>query len=394
MTKRKRRSVSRTPRSSKPRPKPRARTKRRGVPKAKPRPKAKPKRRPVARPKSKRPTSRKGRVGGAQTSSRRVAQPRPRTIKRSISRSPKRPAKRETPQRPAPIVKTPYPATWFLKDYQTGASRRGQLAYLRKTIQQLRSVYRGFTARDGFDARYPQNWSAKQHTQVMEYGARLHALMSAQHLIVRPRNKAEEKALRIHTQQHVARQKAFVIHTSDPLKARVHYSTQPSRLMPFFAPPIGGGLRVEMVREHQDGKLVLVDRDYLFQEMLGFQPYTWGQFLRALRMLLPLLPDKTPSGRDALYTLLSREHGPISAPVLKQFLIETLVEWSESYSNSFAGTLIGVRYQGDRWQAAMGPRSEYNQRQARRTLYKRIKQQDAAEARRLPRRRKKKKSTP
>jgi hypothetical protein len=134
-----------------------------------------------------------------------------------------------------------------------------------------------------------------------------------------------------------------------------------------------------------------VDRDYLFQEMLGFQPYRWEDFIRALRMLLPLLPDKTPTGKDALYTLLSREHGPISAPVPKPFLLQVMLEWSEAYANEFAGTLIGVRYQGDRWQAAMGPQSELNQRERRRMLYRRIKQQDARDARKVkkPARRKK-----
>lgn len=217
----------------------------------------------------------------------------------------------------------------------------------------------------------------------MEYGARLHSLMSAQHLIVRPRTKAEEKALRIHTQQKVPRQKAFVIHTSKPLVAQVHFVTQPEKKMPFFAAPIGGGLRVEMVQTYQDGELVLTDRDYLFEEVLGFQPYRWEDFIYALQMLLPLLPDTTPTGKPAMYTLLSREHGPISVPVLKEFLIEVLQEWAEKYEDEFAGTLIGVRYQGDRWVAAMSPTSEYNTRQERRSLYRKIRVQDARDARKV-----------
>lgn len=217
----------------------------------------------------------------------------------------------------------------------------------------------------------------------MAFGARLHSFMSTQHVIVRPRTKAEERALRIHTQQKVPRQKAFVIHTSKPMKAEVHYVTQPERLMPFNAPPIGGGLRVEMVQRYQDGKLVLADRDYLFAEMLGYQPIRWGDFIRALLMLLPLLPDKTPMGKDAMYTLLSREHGPIGSPVLKQFLIESMQEWSEAYANEFAATLIGVRYQGDRWEAAMSPESEVNMRERRRQIYKKIREQDARDARKV-----------
>jgi hypothetical protein len=337
-----------------------------------------------------------------------VAKPRPRpkpskksqapARRRPSQAVPRRPIQRPAPpvkaqrrikprarpvSKPAPIVKTPYPADWFLSDYTTGATRRSQLVYLRKTIAQLRVVYRGFDAKSGFDARYPQNWTARQHQEVQAYGVRLHSLMGTQHLIVRPRTKAEEKALRVHTQQKVARQKAFVIHTSKPLKAEVHFVTQPMRRMPFFAPPIGGGLRVEMVATYQGGELVLTDRDYLFEEMLGFQPIRWEDFITALRMLLPLLPDKTPTGKGALYTLLSREHGPISSPVLKEFLLEEMQRWAEAYSNDFAGTLIGVRYQGDRWTAAMSPQSEYNKRQERRTLYRKIREEDAREARKI-----------
>ncbi len=362
-----------------------------------------------AKPKVKLKPSRKGRTA----QKRKAPEPRHAKSRKRASRSssvrpsPKRPAKRSAPPprrprpkphpqpqastRPAPIVNTPYPATWFLSDYKTGSTRRGQLAYLRKTIQQLRSVYRGFSPKDGFDARYPQNWTAHQHSQVMAYGARLHSLMSAQHVIVRPRTKAEEKALRIHTQQKVPRQKAFVIHTSKPLVAAVHYVTQPEKKMPFFAPPIGGGLRVEMVQSYQDGALVLTDRDYLFEEMLGFQPYNPDDFIYALRMLLPLLPDKTPTGKEAMYTLLSREHGPIGTPVFKEFLIETLLDWLEVYEDEFAATLIGVRYQGDRWTAAMSPQSEYNQRQERRALYRKIREQDARDARKVTKPAKRKK---
>ena len=314
------------------------------------------------------------------------SKPAPRGPKRPklIPRPRARPQPRPPPRpKPAPIVKTPYPATWFLRDYKTGASRRGQLAYLRKTIHQLRSVYTGFTSKDGFDARHPQNWTAHQHDQVIEFGSRLHSLISTQHMIVKPRTKAEARALRMHTQQLHPRQKFFVIHTTKPLRAEVFYTPQPERLMPFFAPPIGGGLRVEIVERYQDGKLELVDRDYLFYEMLGYQPLKWDEFVLALRMLLPFLPDKTDTDKEAYYTLLSKEHGPISSPAPKSMLMEKLLEWAEEYSNEFAATLIGVRYQGDRYAAAMSETSEYNQRQRRRQLFRRMREQDRKDAQRL-----------
>jgi hypothetical protein len=140
------------------------------------------------------------------------------------------------------------------------------------------------------------------------------------------------------------------------------------------------------------------DRDYLFREILGYQPGEldrrgrlpgdpWADIIRATRTLMKVMPDQVEVSpgvfKEAMYTLMSQSHGPVSSPVYKRFMIQTLQEWGESYANSFVGILIGWRLQGDRLSAAMAPDSEYNTRQERRELHRQAQHAEALASRRI-----------
>jgi hypothetical protein len=269
-------------------------------------------------------------------------------------------------------------------------------------VKELRTVYRGFTAKEGFDARHPENWSAARRRQVQMYGARLHKLKSARYVLERPKTNAQREALQRHTGQLNPRQKVYVIHPSvDPIKAKVEYIFEPAQPLPFHQIK-PAQLRVRLVQPTAGG--VMYDIDYLFREILGYQPGEldrhgrlpgdpWADIIRATRILMKHMPDQIEVSpgvwKDAMYTLMSQAQGPVASPVYKKELLETLQEWGDQYAKSFVGILIGWRLQGDRQTAAMAPDSEYNERQRRRGLYRQIHREDALAARRLPKRNRK-----
>lgn len=238
----------------------------------------------------------------------------------------------------------------------------------------MRQFFSGFESRDGYDARYPGNWSMQRRRQVEYFAYQANALLSTPSLIVKPRNARERRALEKHTGQIHPRQIRFAVHVPAPLRMRVRFVRDRARV-PFMgaAALLQKRLRVEVVDKVVNGELYT--RDYLFREILGYQPVVWDEFIEALIGLLPYLPDYTPSGEDATYTLLSQPHGPISSPKLKKLLLNEMQRWMQEYSNDLSGLLIGVRYQGDTFTSYMSLKSEYNERQRIRTVFRKIKKE-------------------
>lgn len=350
----------------------------------------------------------------------RVIKPKPRARKparkrppRPVSKKPRairtRPAKRVVPRKPIrrprskpavrprskprvrrvirPATPVDYPAfeqPW-LRSIKTAATRRQKLNQLRDDVKALRQVFVGFEAKDGFDARRPERWSGARVAKAKRYGIRLRNLQAAPHVIVRPRTQEQRVALLRHVAQPWPNMKAFIIHTPHPKGTRVRYVKEPQRLLPFHVTK-PAQLRVQLVKKIRGGSQMT--QDFLFREILGYQPglsgpggrfkkgrNPWADMLYATRMLLPYMPSwsmnaQTRKKEEAWYTVISMPHDSIGASIRKSEILNTLREWSEQYLGSFAGLILGFRFQGTRWKAAMSPRSEMNQRERWRMIYK------------------------
>lgn len=271
---------------------------------------------------------------------------------------------------PAP---RPNPQPWFL-DLATPRIKQARERDLREKLRTVRRLFSGFEASDGYDGRYPRNWSMQRRRSVERFAYQANTLLSTPGLLIKPRSQRERDALEKHTGQLHPRQIRFVVHVPAPQKMRVRFVRDRARV-----PFMGAAalrlktLRVETVEKVTGGEMYT--RDYLFREILGYQPVVWEDFIYALIRLLPYLPDRTPSGEEATYTLLSQPHGPISSPVLKSLLLEEMQRWAEEYADDFPGLLVGVRYQGDTFRSYMSPGSEYNERQRIRSVFQKIKKE-------------------
>lgn len=255
------------------------------------------------------------------------------------------------------------PAAWFLD--LTPDQRREQLAYLKLTTKQLRKTFTGFDSEKGYDLRHPERWPAQRRAQVQAYGAYLHQLTSGDrpYLIVPARSKGQKRALQRRTGQGLRRQKAFILHTEAPSNTRVIFKRDRKTRR----------VEIEVRRAVRGGEIVV--RDFLFRELVGYQPFTFEEMQDALDEMLALehsdgalvMPPEFPedSGNEAYYSMLSELHGPISAPIPYSMLRAHLVQWQEEYGNTlhegFAETLIGYRLQGTEGMAD----AEYNERDRR-----------------------------
>lgn len=305
----------------------------------------------------------------------------------------------------------PYPAPWVL-DIQDLSTRRLRINQLRQDVQELRKIFRGFEARQGFDVRHPENWSAARVAKARRYGLRMRQLKSTPHVIARPRTQAQRDALMKHVAQPWPNQKAFIVHTPHPINTVVDYVLEPAVSIPVYAAALTfvrqrpAQLRVQLVKQIHGGESLT--QDFLFREILGYQPglvgpggtyrvgqNPWEDMVRATRALLPFMPKTTMSARtgeqeEAWYTFISMPHDSIGAAIRYSEIVNSLQFDFSRYSDSFAGLILGFRYQGDRWKAAMSPQSEMNQRDKTRALYKKIREEDIKAMRRMDERFKRK----
>ena len=310
----------------------------------------------------------------------------------------------------------------YLKSFSswvTSAKSKGSLLsqqqYFRDGIKLVRKLYAGFTPERGFDVRLLKHWPHSRIEELRGYISDANRLTSGEYhelyTLARPRTSDQIHALQLHTSQ-VSRderrhpQQRWVIY-ANTRKARVRYVVE---RVPIAA-AMGRGIfeervRAEVVQPVKGGRLV--HRDYLFREVLGFQPgiesttpggmrmarflgtvHPWEQMIAAMRVLVRIIPDRTRAGEEAYYRLLT-DRGPVYSAVPKHFLVQLMQQWGEEYERAtdFAGMLIGVRFTGDEFKA----RREGRLRDERRRKYERSAYERRLARARLSRKKSRKKS--
>lgn len=303
---------------------------------------------------------------------------RKRVRARSIS-------KKKSVSKPIPKAKPKPLRSPFLKSFSswfasaaTARDLRERQHRLTDGLKKVRAIYAGFGAAQGYDLRYLRHWPDARVQELLRYVQRVNRLTSGEsyeiHQVVRPRTAAQRQALRLHTSQvsideERHPQRGFVIYRNEVVPARVRYvEEEVLEAAPMGRPVRRRRLRVE-IREAVKGNARLV-RNYLFREVLGFQPgldsasseglrigqmlgtfNPWDQMVIAMRRLVPRLPAYAPSGDEAQYRLLT-DRGPIGSRVPRHMLVDEMQRWGEEYdSATFVGTLIGVRSLGMEEQA-------------------------------------------
>lgn len=289
------------------------------------------------------------------------------------------------------------PSTWFLNTEGSRDAQHAWRAHFRDGIKLVRQFYAGFDPGDGFDLRHVRYWTDARVATLNRFIGQANRLTSGEfhelYTLHRPRSAEQRRALILHSglvspdeDRHPQRAWPIYANTRD-VELRYVKETVPKPGVPRMAGlvPIEERLRVEVRRRIKGG--ALVHRDYLFREVLGFQPglestsaeglraagilgstNPWQQMVAAMRLLLPRLPDRTRKGNEAYYRLLS-DRGPIGTSVPKHMLIERMQEWGEDYNDKFVAILIGVRYQGDEFEAVRGPKSLDAKSDRRRARY-------------------------
>jgi hypothetical protein len=396
----------------------RAKAKVKSVPR---RPASKP-RKPVPRspaPKSRRAAPRKAalRKAALRKAALRKAAPRKAALRKVALR-------KVAPPRPAQYTKGT--AKW-LSSVEDPRQRRGTLNYFRDGLRNVRRVFQGFDAKSGFSLKDMKRWPHARMVEAQHYIRLYNAYTSrrSRFVITRPRGNAEKEALQRFTFETFPEgkhgQKAWIVHTDSPDTAEIQYQRMPVQTgwrrvrkgrKFIYERIIEEGLRVKVVHNVRGGKLI--DQDWLFKEVLGFQPgidFTkralitrhelqlsadpYEQMRAAILMMIDMLPDTTPNGKEAYYKILTAQHGPIGASQPKSRLLEEFMRYIETYGSqaresealrikrglsTFAESIIGVRYMGSEWSAinqdARMERSALRERKERQELRRERRRKD------------------
>lgn len=334
-----------------------------------------------------------------------MSKSRTRSRKRSVSGSNSF-SKKKSKQNKKPNPKL-YKKT-FSSWYQNESPKNRQIQdqILRKGLKDVRRIYSNFDPLRGFDARFLKHWPDARIEELRGFIRAAHLLTSGEfhdlYQLVRPRTAAQEAALRLHTGQtskDPARhpQRAYAIYPNTR-GARVEYVVEDVSVGAAMGRPIyERRVRAEIRQPVRDG--VLVHRDYLFREVLGFQPGVestsveglragrllgtlapWDQMVRAMEMLVPRLPARTRVGDEAHYRLLT-PRGPIGRSVPRHMLVSLMQHWGDQYDPNFVEALIGVRYQGSEFAARESDRKT----DKRRVMYKEHARQERLQRARITR---------
>lgn len=233
-------------------------------------------------------------------------------------------------------------ANWYFK--LSAADKAKQLEYITRTTRELRKYFTGFDGKAGYDLRFTRGWNAKRVAEVQKYGSYLHNLLSTPYVRAVPRGRKAKRGLAKFTGQNLPRQKAFVVHTEHPDTTKVTV-------------PDG---KVTVTREVKDA--TLREAYFLFEEMIGRQPVTFTQMRRALKRMLPKMPE-------GFYQLWTVPHGEIGVPVEKKMIHRFLQEYENRYESAAAARFhkdFPEAILGFKWQAATFDEAAeiYNARQA------------------------------
>lgn len=319
---------------------------------------------------------------------RRVSKKRSPQKTRSHSRkvSPKRTREgiRKRPavvrRRPAPqYLKTP--ANWFLKkpngEPASSADQARSIVYYQEGLKRARDLYAGFGTAEGYDLKRIPFWPEDRELAARKAVAETNRLYSTGYgsfIKVRPRSVAEDVALRQRTGQTTHfpghPQYRYLVLANTPKTSRVRYLKE--------AVPLGFGvtqerLRAEVVTGVKGGRMMT--REYIFSEILGFQPGIesaspfglaqaerlgtadpWEQMKIAMREFERRLPKNVMRGKfkgeEAHYQMLT-DRGPVGSVMPAHMLLANMERWGEEYGThaGFAANLIGVLYRGSEFRA-------------------------------------------
>lgn len=247
--------------------------------------------------------------------------------------------------RPSQSLKRP-PAWWTnlspaQRQYWRGYLHSALVGYTDsqgRAIPGLRELYTGFEAKDGFDIRRIETWSATLKNRVREAAGSLHLITNNPFKVVDARTQVRKRALIRFTGQAPTPQHA-------PKKFAVPLSSTNQTV--HFVPDKKFGERAEIFQTAKGARLRT--RRYLFNEITGHQPQTFKQMIRVTRKLIETLP------KDGNYLFLTTQ-GTVGTLMYRDFILDELRHYFEAYENpqtrtehkiGFAGNLIGFEWHGD-----------------------------------------------
>jgi hypothetical protein len=212
-----------------------------------------------------------------------------------------------------------------------------------------RRIFTGLSSENGYDLRHIERWSSAKLATARKRIQALNTLTSRSFAVVTPRNARQRKSAQSFTGQNLSYQKSFIVQIQTDRDKPVFRKNKLAieRKLPsgskiiqtrflfrdYLTPAQRRRKRVELYGE-EDSDEETDDPESRFSE-----PSTFREMRTITLRVLPDMPSKI-YGRDAFYTLLTAQYGPIGRSVVKSRILELLTEYFQRYDPG------GTLYQG------------------------------------------------
>lgn len=207
------------------------------------------------------------------------------------------------------------------KSARSLAARKESEKLVKTYIKELREVYSGYEAKDGYSLTGELRLHPSKLRKVIKEAQNLREMTQRPHLIVdQPKDTGERKELAKVTGMRGKHVKRHIVHVDDPKKSSVKF--------------VDG--KVE-IRTRVKGRATVADRYYWFPHW----PKSWDDIEHMTHSLLPTMPN-------GYYVVMNSQHGDVGLGAHKSALLRVMQRWAVEYDDpskaGFAKSILGFRY--------------------------------------------------
>lgn len=206
------------------------------------------------------------------------------------------------------------------RDTRTAGERKSVARLVKGYIKELRAVYRGYEAKDGYSLQEPFALHPSRLKKVIREAQNLREITNRPHVLVKPTKKDEAKQLAKVTGLRSKKVKTYPVHVDDPKRSKVKF--------------VKG--KVEIRTRLKSGH-VIADRYFWFPD----EPSSWDDIEEMTREMLPEMPP-------GYYVVVNTQHGDIGMGAHRNVLLRMMQRWAVEYDDpskvGFDRSILGYRY--------------------------------------------------
>jgi hypothetical protein len=242
--------------------------------------------------------------------------------------------------------KIPLPTKWWREpfgerrlkkddnaEYLISQARKERLGYIQDAIRELRTVAKGYEARDGYplDSRKLVRISQSSYDKIRRDILKIRDAKSRPYIEVKPRSTRQKKSTIQKTGEVLKGQKVYFYHDTTGTGSTAEF--------------VDGNLQIKT----PVGKTLLFTRYYYFPR----RPRSWGDIEKMTQDLM------RTGMRSGLYRMYNSIYGEIGESNELSQLMDVLQSVYSNYGKWLSGTLLGWVWTGDTFESSQRRSKKY-----------------------------------